>query len=100
MGGRKSGMLISRVKEMRQKLGWTQTALAEFCGVTIATLRHAEQGNTKLIIDTYQRIANGLGVSVLAILPTFEFGPKKQMQSSPRNGRPSPLYVRNVRKVR
>ena len=53
------------IKELRQKLGMTQTELARKAGIKQGVLSYIENGKTKNPrIDTMQAIAAALGVPV------------------------------------
>lgn len=53
------------IKELRQKLGMTQTELAKRAGIKQGVLSYIENGKTKNPrIDTMQAIAAALGVPV------------------------------------
>ena len=56
--------LGKRVKLFRKRLGCTQEAMAEKCGLTPAHFSHVETGNTKVSLPTLVDIANALGVSI------------------------------------
>ncbi len=54
-----------RIKEQRERLGWTQAALAEAVGMTQANISHIERGKAQeLTATTITRIAEALNVSV------------------------------------
>ena len=56
-------MIRLRVIERRQELGWSQTQLAEVCGLTQASVSHLESGKHSLSAETLRKVALGLGVS-------------------------------------
>lgn len=41
----KGGERVSKLKEMRQKAGFSQSQLANLTGINVGTLRHYEQGS-------------------------------------------------------
>lgn len=63
------------IKRIRKEKGLTQKALGKLCGINEATIRKYELGKLNPKIETVQRIANALNVSVLDIL-NYEFSHK------------------------
>lgn len=52
-----------RVKELRQKRGWSQEELAENSGLSLRTVQRIEGGETEPRGDTLKRLAESFGVS-------------------------------------
>ena len=58
-------MIANKLKELRQKSGWSQQKLAEKAGVSYNTITKIEQGAaTQPTIQTMIKLADALGVSL------------------------------------
>lgn len=59
-----------RVRELRNKRGWTQQQLAERAGVRRATISELESGRVpeRVKLATLEKIARALGVPTLKLL--------------------------------
>lgn len=57
-----------RIKETRNKKGFTQAKLAEMLGYSIQHISHVETGSTKLSVELLVELANVLEVSVDELL--------------------------------
>lgn len=69
------------IREERQRRGWTQQQLAEFCGLSLRTIQRVElQGNASL--ETCQALASVLETSQQAL-----------QQTTPRGTVPLPLLL-------
>ena len=53
-----------RIKLLRQKKGMTQSDLAEKADISVAFLSFLESGKRKGSLDTYQHLANSLGLGL------------------------------------
>jgi transcriptional regulator with XRE-family HTH domain len=53
-----------RLKDLRKQAGLTQEDLAEKAGITPAFLSYLENGRKKGSLDTYAKLAAGLGVEL------------------------------------
>ena len=51
-----------RVRDQRQKLGLSQEAAAERCGIHWTQLGKVERGQRSLRLETIMKIADGLGI--------------------------------------
>lgn len=58
----------ARVRELRRAQGLTQVGLAEASGVNRVTVAKIETGGLDAQLSTVHRIAEGLGLSVSALL--------------------------------
>lgn len=60
---------VGRVIRLRRKeLGYTQTEIAEFAGVSQRLISEIERGKPTVAFETVMRVANGLGIDfVLSI---------------------------------
>jgi transcriptional regulator with XRE-family HTH domain len=83
------GFFAQRLKELRGQAGLSQPALAERSGVAVGTIRHFEYGIREPTYETLVKLADGLGVTLLA------FDPKSHAEADsppalgkPRRGRP------------
>lgn len=54
----------TRIRELRERRGWTLRELAEVTGFSYSMLGHIERGHREGSISTIQTIADALGVSV------------------------------------
>lgn len=64
----------SRIKELREKRGFTQNRLAEWAGVSQTHLRRVELGEADITVGHLTLICDALGIS----LREFFFDPKKE----------------------
>lgn len=54
---------VGRVIRLRRKeLGYTQTEIAEFAGVSQRLISEIERGKPTVAFETVMRVANGLGI--------------------------------------
>ncbi len=53
-----------RIRELRQRLGWTLEELASKCGLSVSFLSQVERGLSSLSISSLQAICKALGVPV------------------------------------
>jgi UDP-N-acetylglucosamine 1-carboxyvinyltransferase len=56
-----------RIAELRRHRGWTQEQLAERLGIQANNLQRIELGMQNLTLRTLVRLANGLGVGLMAL---------------------------------
>jgi transcriptional regulator with XRE-family HTH domain len=61
-------LLGKRVRTMRGRKGWSQEAFAAACDVNRSYMGRIERGELNLTLDSLQKVATGLGVSVSALL--------------------------------
>ena len=87
------------VRRKRNFLGWTQIEAAAFCGVGILTFRLVEHGAIDCKLDVYMRVAYGLGMSVVDMLPALQTRPKEPTSSPKANGRNSPTFSRSKYRI-
>lgn len=83
----------TKIREIRERKMWSQEEAAVWSGISRQTYIRAEQGGLTTTIETYMRIAMGLGVSVVQMIPVFGVKPGSPKQSPPRRGRPAPKLV-------
>jgi transcriptional regulator with XRE-family HTH domain len=57
-----------RIKEFREERGWSQTKLSRETGITQATLSNVERGIHDPHLATLHKVADALGVPVIALL--------------------------------
>lgn len=53
-----------RIKELRERAGFTQNKLAEWAGVSQTHLRRVELGQSDITVGQLQLICDGLGVTL------------------------------------
>ncbi len=61
--------IVLRVREVREKKGWTQAELAEAAGVRQATISQLESGRVQRAnFSVLEKVAGALGVPTLRLL--------------------------------
>lgn len=80
-----------RIAEVRVGLGLTQEAVAERLGISLKGVQRIEQGRQNLTLRTLVRVAQVLGVQVIAL---FEAPTAKQV----RRGRPAKVTTAPARR--
>ena len=58
----------ARLRELRRRRGWTQEELADQTGLSADTIRRLERGKNNPSLDTITKIANGLQLTVAAVI--------------------------------
>jgi XRE family transcriptional regulator, regulator of sulfur utilization len=61
-------MLGKRIRKLRDQQGWSQEEFADMCGINRSYMGRIERGELNLTVETLQKIAQGLGRSVSALL--------------------------------
>ena len=61
-----------RIKELRERAGFTQNKLAEWAGVSQTHLRRVELGQQDITIGQLQLVCDGLGVTLAEFFNTGE----------------------------
>ena len=61
--------LGTAIKERRKQLGLTQEQLSDQLEISRASLANVETGRQRLLVHQLYRLARGLGVKVVALLP-------------------------------
>lgn len=74
-------LIAKRVRQARERAGWTQAQLAAAIGVESATLSRYEGGKFAVPIDVLWRMSTALGIRVSLLIDVQEELPK--MLSSP-----------------
>ena len=64
-----------RVREFRQKAGYTQEKLAEILDVSFQQVQKYESGMSKLNTDRLQKMADALSVSIYAFFDSYADAP-------------------------
>ena len=77
----------SRIREARNKQGWTQEALADRIEMTRTSITNIERGRQRMLLHTLVEIADHLGVPPGSLLPS---GPPPQGLGDLLKGRPKP----------
>jgi transcriptional regulator with XRE-family HTH domain len=70
-----SNEISRRVREFRQKAGYTQEKLAEILDVSFQQVQKYESGMSKLNTDRLQKIADALSVSIYAFFDSYADAP-------------------------
>ena len=61
-----------RIKELRERAGFTQNRLAEWAGVSQTHLRRVELGQQDITVGQLQLVCDGLGVTLAEFFNTGE----------------------------
>lgn len=64
-----------RIKELREKAGFTQNRLAEWAGVSQTHLRRVELGQQDITVGQLELVCDGLGVTLAEF---FDVGEEKE----------------------
>lgn len=64
------GVIGKRIKELREKAGWTQERAAEAAGITGKHWGDVERGSVAVSAMIWNRMAQGLGVPMASLLET------------------------------
>jgi transcriptional regulator with XRE-family HTH domain len=64
--------LGQRVRELRTKLGFSQEAFADHCGVHRTFIGTIERGETNLSFQNLAKMAQGLGITVAKLVAGIE----------------------------
>lgn len=67
-----------RIKELRERSGFTQNKLAEWSGVSQSHLRRVELGQQDITIGQLQLVCDGLGITLVEF---FDIGEKQETLS-------------------
>lgn len=65
--------LGKRIKEIREKKKITQEALASRSGVERTFISHIERGGRNISLETIEKVAAGLGVSIADLFTSKPF---------------------------
>ena len=76
-------VLGSRIRELRQKKGFSQESFADHCGLHRTYMGGIERGEHNLTIQTALTIARGLGITVSKLLSGIERAVKPDHPSKP-----------------
>jgi len=79
-----------RVRDLRQKKGFSQESFADHCGLHRTYMGGIERGEHNLTIQTALTIARGLGITVSKLLS----GVEQQLDSAPTPPEPTNLRSR------
>jgi transcriptional regulator with XRE-family HTH domain len=60
--------LGKRIRRLRDQKGWSQEEFAHSCEVNRSYMGRIERGELNLTLETARKVANGLGISVSALL--------------------------------
>ena len=60
--------LGNSIRKLRDQRGWSQEEFADICAVNRSYMGRIERGELNLTLDTLQKVANGLGITVSALL--------------------------------
>jgi transcriptional regulator with XRE-family HTH domain len=78
-------VLGRRIRELRQKKGFSQESFADHCGLHRTYMGAIERGEHNLTIQTALTIAGGLGISVSKLLSGIELYVEADHPSKPTN---------------
>lgn len=60
--------LGKRIRQSRSDKGWSQEEFADLCGINRSYMGRIERGELNLTLDSLGKIANGLDITVSALL--------------------------------
>jgi transcriptional regulator with XRE-family HTH domain len=60
--------LGKRIRKLRSEHDWSQEEFADICAVNRSYMGRIERGELNLTLDSLEKVAKGLGVSVSALL--------------------------------
>jgi XRE family transcriptional regulator, regulator of sulfur utilization len=60
--------LGKRIRKLRSQRNWSQEEFADICTVNRSYMGRIERGELNLTLDSLEKVAKGLGVSVSALL--------------------------------
>lgn len=60
--------LGNRIRKLRNQRGWSQEEFADICTINRSYMGRIERGELNLTLDSLEKVAKGLGVSVSALL--------------------------------
>lgn len=60
--------LGKRIRKLRSERGWSQEEFADICALNRSYMGRIERGELNLTLDSLQKVAKGLGLSVSALL--------------------------------
>lgn len=89
------GSLAHRIREWRQKRGWSLQRLAEACGTTKSQIDKLERGSRRLTVDWMVRVARALGEDPRELVPG---DPLPGAAAGPEGAVPAFLPIRGVRR--
>jgi len=61
--------IVLRIKELRERRGWSQAELARRAGLNNSVVHRAEHGQTAMTLVTLEKLAKALGVKPRRLLP-------------------------------
>ena len=64
--------LGGRVRELRQRQGWSQEELADFCGLHRTYVGSVERGERNVTISSLDTLAQALGVKISDVVKGLE----------------------------
>ncbi len=68
----------TKIKEIRKQKGLTQKQLGDLCGMADSAIRRYENGNANPKIETLQKIADALEVSIIDLFENISIDEYKQ----------------------
>lgn len=61
-------LLGLRIRKLRDQRGWSQEEFAAICGINRSYMGRIERGELNVTLDSLEKVAKGLSVSVSALL--------------------------------
>ena len=77
-------MLAVKIRTLRKKCGMTQEELSSITGITRSHISAVEHGHCNIRIDSIDKIARALGVSIRQLLDDQEADDTKEHPASPQ----------------
>jgi transcriptional regulator with XRE-family HTH domain len=69
-------IVAKNIRKYRTKRGMTQAELADKCGVDVRYINRAENMPQNICLDHLQRLAEGLGVSIITLVSNYAYQQK------------------------
>ncbi len=60
--------LGKRIRKLRSQRGWSQEEFSDVCSINRSYMGRIERGELNLTLDSLEKVARGLGISVSALL--------------------------------
>lgn len=74
--------LGKKIRELRQKKGWSLAELAKHSGVALSSLSRMETGKMTGTLESHLDVAKALGVRLMELYAALETGPALELRSA------------------
>tara|TARA_B100001109_G_C18697076_1_gene396161 strand:+ start:345 stop:566 length:222 start_codon:yes stop_codon:yes gene_type:complete len=69
----------NRIRQLRQKRGLTQEALADLAGMHFSAIGHIERASRSSTLETIEKLARAFQVQPRELMPDIVFKPKRRL---------------------